>query len=377
MPEPTRYQQISAAAARLLATEGESGRFEFKRSSEAVKPDVLVAAANWVALDPERDSVTLLVGVDEVQDPATGLVTGHVRGLTGQLSTHVDRIQQYVRNTDPVPVDVRIIEEAVSTAKPFLRLEIKPTFAPHYDGAGRRVTRQGASTRPLTDEELLNLYLDREGEQFEQRFRRSADLLIGFIDSVSEDVSELANRLEGGVEERLNAVLQSSWSAARDAEDSKSLAEDILEGLHINEEILPRIDSSIALSAESLFFRLEERRQSVWFQFCTDTMRRESAAADALAAALKAALEEPIHPEQWLINLTEYRFWSRKLSERERHAGGAPMTMKWWREAVTDRQRLSVDDARLRLEARSQFMKQLREDILAASSPRRSRRRRR
>ena len=53
MVEQLRFTEVSAAARRLLAAEGESGRFEFKRTSDAVKPDVLVAAANWVALSPD------------------------------------------------------------------------------------------------------------------------------------------------------------------------------------------------------------------------------------------------------------------------------------------------------------------------------------
>jgi hypothetical protein len=74
-----------------------------------------------------------------------------------------------------LPVSVTIIEEAVATSKPFLRLKIRPTFPPHFDAEGRRQTRNNASTRPLTDEELLDLYLDREAAKFEQRFQQTAD----------------------------------------------------------------------------------------------------------------------------------------------------------------------------------------------------------
>ena len=52
-----RYQRSSQVARDMLKAEGESGRFEFKRNAAAVKPEVLVAAANWVALDTTRQKV--------------------------------------------------------------------------------------------------------------------------------------------------------------------------------------------------------------------------------------------------------------------------------------------------------------------------------
>ncbi|WP_459980061.1 hypothetical protein, partial [Mycobacterium avium] len=88
----------------MLNTEGESGRFEFKQTARSVKPEVLCAAANWVAL--ERGGVaevTLLVRVGEVKNPQTGLVTGDILGLS-DLESAVQTIQNSVRETRPVPV---------------------------------------------------------------------------------------------------------------------------------------------------------------------------------------------------------------------------------------------------------------------------------
>ena len=160
--EPLRYPQISPDAKDLLAAEGESGRFEFKQTARSVRPEVLCAAANWVALQRGAvEEMTLLVGVGEVKHPTTGLVKGEILGVS-DLETAIQTIQNNIRETRPVPVAVTIIEEAVETPKPFLRIKIRPTFTPHFDAEGRRQTRNNASTRPLTDEELLDLYLDRE-----------------------------------------------------------------------------------------------------------------------------------------------------------------------------------------------------------------------
>ena len=64
-----RYAQISQAARQLLDTGGESGRFEFKRDAKAVSTAVLVAAANWVALSPDAERVTILGGSTNSQTP--------------------------------------------------------------------------------------------------------------------------------------------------------------------------------------------------------------------------------------------------------------------------------------------------------------------
>ncbi|WP_131808150.1 AlbA family DNA-binding domain-containing protein [Mycolicibacterium elephantis] len=99
--EPLRFKGVSKAARELLAASGETERFEFKRDASAVKK-VLVAAANWVALDPAtREKVTLLVGVDEEKGPGTGLVTGKIVGLS-DLDKSIDAIQQYCASTRPV-----------------------------------------------------------------------------------------------------------------------------------------------------------------------------------------------------------------------------------------------------------------------------------
>jgi hypothetical protein len=62
-----RFDRLSGVTWRFLRTEGESGRFEFKRNADAVGTSVLVAAANGAALEG-LGSVTILVGVDEKRD---------------------------------------------------------------------------------------------------------------------------------------------------------------------------------------------------------------------------------------------------------------------------------------------------------------------
>lgn len=321
-----RYSKVSEAARRVLDAGGESGRFEFKRDAKAVSSTVLVAAANWVALNPDEEQATLLVGVDERANPKTGVVTGKVVGLPGNLHKHVETIQNYVRDTHPTPVNVRIVEEGTATGTPFLRLEIAPTLPPHYDNGGRRVVRNNASTRPLVDEELLAIYLDREGARFEQRFARTArQLLAGIleitssVDDVASTISAVVATMEGQVTEQLDALRMTAWDAASEAEDSKSIAERI-------EYDLQQLGDRLGSLPQEMFFQVRNLRQRVWLAFAHVAALRPTKATPRLQEELKALLEKPIDPHEWLANGAEVDVWQEelgRLTERGTMAGWA------------------------------------------------------
>jgi hypothetical protein len=214
-----RYQEVSAEARRILSLEGESHRFEFKETAEVVDARVLTAAANAVLVEEIAEGfVTILVGVKEVADEQPGVVRGEVVGLVkmnderarrASIEKARQKIQSRASETLPVPVGLRIIEEGVDTSAPFLRIEVRPTRAPHYTRDGLRVTKSGASTRAITDEELIDVYLVREAEAFRQRFTEIAAGLIGTVET-----------LRGHVEATSKAIV----SALKDVEDSAGYA---------------------------------------------------------------------------------------------------------------------------------------------------------
>ncbi|MEU5943811.1 hypothetical protein ABZ807_32715 [Micromonospora sp. NPDC047548] len=219
---------MSSEATRLLATEGESHRFEFKEKADAVDARVLVAAANTVVLDKIPEGfVTILVGVKEVADSTTGVVQGHVIGLTqmnddnarrNSLDNARHRIQSRASETLPVPVGLRIIEEGVDTKAPFLRLEVAPTRAPHYTRDGHRVTRYGASTRAITDDELVEMYLIREADAFRRRFGEVAAELTGSVERLGTSVETTADAILRSME----AIRDVAGSAAGEASEAAS-----------------------------------------------------------------------------------------------------------------------------------------------------------
>ena len=326
--ERLRYEGVSAAARRILTHEGESGRFEFKQTSKVVEPAVLVAAANWVALEPTRDVVTILAGVAEVVDDGTGLTRGQPVGLPGNdLSHHVRRIQDYARATLPVPVGVRIIEEGVATPTPFLRIEVWPTRAPHFDGSGRRVTRDGASHRALMDEELMSIYLDRESVQFEARFDKTAKRTIDAVQSIQDGLGGISTEVA-----RLPGLIDNAESAAAmagfEADDAKRAIEDLGRRMDARFDALEkRLAHHLNRTPLFVLLRLRHVRGRAWRAFCVDRVLRPSKAAERLAPRLLAMLNEPLAIEEHVRNLIELEGWEAVVKERK---GRRPASMRWW-----------------------------------------------
>jgi hypothetical protein len=340
--KPSRHQEISAEAQEMLAL-GESGRFEFKRDVDAVSVKLLATLANWVALDPDREVAHLLVGVDEIEDQTTGLVSGEPCGLAKGLERAVARIQDLASKTRPVPVDAFIVEENVSGEKPFVRVEVRPTMPPHFDDEGRRQTRQGRSTRAITDEELLRVYLDREAGNFAARFRQTSDELRLAVGVISNQVDDVAAEIEESIAEPIRSLTRTAESAAeaaRSAEDSADSASasamnaeyEVSNVQRLVKDLHDTVDDMREQTSESLAFRLVKLRRRVWWNFTVDTWQHTSALADQLEQRLRALLTREISIDaassSWETGLWEDVLEVRMAQPRQR------ATQKWWRAAI-------------------------------------------
>jgi DNA-binding ferritin-like protein len=341
-PQASRFREVSTAAKRILAL-GESDRYEFKRDVDVVTPRLLAALANWVSLEPSRDAAHLLVGVDEVEDKDTGLVLGVPFGLPKGLDKAVARIQDMASKTRPIPVDVRIIEEGVDEPTPFLRVEIRPTMAPHFDDEGRRQTRQGRSTRALTDDELLGIYLDREAGSFATRFRQTTTELQSAVGAVGNQVDQIAEGIQRNIAEpieRMTATAEEAAEAARSAAsaaDSANAAADTTsyEVEHVQRLVRDLQDAVNDLddeSHENLVFRIVQARRKVWWNFTLDTFEHTSARATKLDEQLRELLARDVsfEPDR---NSWELAVWQDLLRDRQEQRRGRG-TQKWWMEAI-------------------------------------------
>ena len=287
-----RYPRLAEATRRLLRTQGEVGRFEFKQTSEAVTSKVLVAAANAAALEG-IDHVMILVGVGERQDRVTGVVTGEVVGLSN-VEQAKQRITSAAVRTRPVPIGLTIIEENAETKKPILRLEVRPTRPPHFDDNGSRVTRLGASTRAVTDEELVELYLRREAEAFEARFRQTASRLEAELARVTGEVK--------AIEDRLSDTHELADQAAVASDEGREFVFGLEEMLgHVLSDVE---DMRFPSSFEAAWWDLARSRRIGWRHFAT----RKTKAARA-EAILREVLETRPSPFDYERNLAEAEAW--------------------------------------------------------------------
>lgn len=340
--QPSRFKKVSPAAKDILAL-GESDRYEFKRDAEVVTPKLLAALANWVSLDPTRDAAHLLVGVEEVEDKDSGLVYGRPFGLPKGLDKAVARVQDMASKTRPLPVGLRIVEEGVEEPTPFLRLEIRPTMAPHFDDEGRRQTRQGRSTRALTDDELLSIYLDREAGSFAARFRQTTTELQSAVGAVGSQVDQIADGIEKKIVEpiaRMTATAEEAANAAHlaaAAADSANASADTAsyEVEHVQrlvQDLQEVVNSLNDESHQNVAYRLIQARRRVWWNFTMDTYEHTSTRAAKLAAQLRELLRRDIsiEPDR---NRWELAVWRDLLSDRKRQRRERG-TQKWWTEAI-------------------------------------------
>lgn len=343
-PKPTRYQGISTEAGLMLSL-GESGRFEFKREPDVVSVKLLATLANWVALDPDREVAHLLVGVDEVEDEATGLVYGVPYGLPKGLDRTVARIQDLASKTRPVPIDAFIVEENVATDTPFVRVEIRPTMPPHFDDEGRRQTRQGRSTRALTDDELLRIYLDREAGSFAAGFRQSGEELRSAVGVIGGQVDDIASAIDNSTAEPVRRLARTAQAAA-DAAASAASSADSAEASAMNaehetdnvrrlvEDLREVVEDIRDDTPESLAFRLLKMRQLVWWGFSVDTFGHGSPLSNRLEERLHGLLSVDISIDmarsRWELGLWEDALAVR--SSRPRQRG----TQKWWHAKIRE-----------------------------------------
>lgn len=343
-PEPSRHQEVSAVAQQMLAL-GESGRYEFKRDVDAVTVGLLAALANWVAADPTREVAHLLVGVDEVEDKTTGLVHGQPFGLPKGLDKAVSRIQDVASKTRPIPVEVFIVEEGVAEPIPFIRVEVRPTMPPHFDDQGRRQTRQGRSTRALTDEELLRIYLDREAGSFALRFRQVSEELRSAVGAVGSQVDQIAEGIEKNVATPIMALTSTTHDAAEAAESASSSADSAASSAdtvsyeveHVQrlvrelQEIVEDIQND---STQNLAYRVIRLRRKVWWNFTVDTWEHKSKRADQVQARLRDLLSGDVSLDADR-NTWELRVWQDLLKDR-RAQRGERGTQKWWDAAIRE-----------------------------------------
>lgn len=154
---------------------------DFKREASAVHAADLVAFANAAA------GGTLLIGIDEYTT-TDGVQRGRVVGCEVDDSARLSIVN---KATGCYPnIEVEIFAENLA-AKSILRIEIPSGHAkPYCTQGGQYSIRADGRNRALYPEELLSIFMDREGEQFLSRFRNAVFRLEHQIGGISHSLSD-------------------------------------------------------------------------------------------------------------------------------------------------------------------------------------------
>lgn len=174
------YRRLSQRTRSLLdAPEGVN--VDFKREVQAVRSADLVAFANSPL------GGTLLIGIDEYTSP-DGVQRGRIVGCDVD-----DRARLLIVNkaTECIPnIELQIYTENLAQSRPVLRIEIPSgRLKPYCTHGGEYRIRTDGRNRALLPEELLAIYMDREGAQFISRFRDAVTQLEHQVEGINHSLS--------------------------------------------------------------------------------------------------------------------------------------------------------------------------------------------
>lgn len=197
------YRGLSRRTQSLLQV-SEGMNVDFKRDVSGIKSRNLVAFANTPL------GGTILVGVDEYTD-VEGVQRGEVVGCEVDDNARLIIVN---KATDCFPtVELGIFVENIAR-KPILRVEIPPGHhKPYCTQRGEYCVRSDARVRALFPDELLAIFMDREGEQFISRFHDAVHQLEQQVGSIRHvlsagmlDVSGHIHDLDDQLRRTLNRI---------------------------------------------------------------------------------------------------------------------------------------------------------------------------
>ncbi len=230
------YRRLSQRTRHLLDMP-EGLNVDFKRETQAVRSADLVAFANAPL------GGTLLIGIDEYTT-TDGVQRGKVVGCEVDDKARLALIN---KSTGCIPnLDIHLYTENLA-GKPILRVEIPSgPNKPYCTQRGEYAIRTDGRNRAMLPEELLAIFMEREGDLFLSRFRTAVQQLEHQVGSVSHALSE--GML--GVSERLfelDQQLQRTLSRIEQLTDSnKKRSRNLMQALRQSQDGIVQLENSIA-----------------------------------------------------------------------------------------------------------------------------------
>ncbi|MFE8071256.1 ATP-binding protein [Marinobacteraceae bacterium S3BR75-40.1] len=178
------YKRLSRRT-RLLLNQAEGWTVDFKRDLNGVKHKTLIAFAN----SPTGGAI--LVGVEEVT--VEGVQRGRVVGC--DVSDHARlQIQNKALSCTP-PINIQIITENLAN-RPILRVEVPSgPNKPYCSQSGEYAIRSDGRNRALQPEELLQMFMEQEAEQFVARFRHAVGKLETQVETMDTELRSGVDRM--------------------------------------------------------------------------------------------------------------------------------------------------------------------------------------
>lgn len=203
------YKRLSKRAKEFLAS-GESKLVDYKERVKGLHAEDLVAFAN------SADGGAILLGVREERGK-DGTQHGEPIGHPIDDDTRLQIMGKALSCSPPVQIEI-VIENL--DAKPFYRLEI-PSGAhkPYATNGGTYKIRENGRNNSILPEQLLKLFLEREGEEFTRRFSNATSKLDSQMASALGSVQGLEAIITSKIEE-IGGTLGWAEYKASDAADT-------------------------------------------------------------------------------------------------------------------------------------------------------------
>lgn len=211
MSKQTEFRGLSRRVRTLLSS-GENKHVDYKKRVNGLHAEDLVAFAN------SPDGGAILIGVEEVQD-ANGQQKGKPVGCP--IGDHVKlQIIGKAMSCNP-PVQIEIFTENLSTT-PFYRIEIPSgSEKPYATNNGTYKIREDGRNAPLLPPQLLNMFLNREGEEFRRRFSNAT----GNLETKMGETLSLVTDLEHVISLKIEQIASSMGMAEYEAGDAADTIE--------------------------------------------------------------------------------------------------------------------------------------------------------
>ncbi|GGB95474.1 hypothetical protein GCM10011352_21960 [Marinobacterium zhoushanense] len=249
------FRRLSRRTQQLLAAP-EGVNVDFKREVQAVRSADLVAFANAPL------GGTLLIGIDEYTSP-DGVQRGRVVGCDVD-----DRARLLLVNkaTECIPnIELKIYTENLSKSHPILRIEIPSGhLKPYCTHGGEYRIRTDGRNRALLPEELLAIYMDREGEQFLSRFRDAVFQLEHQVEGVNYSLSKGILAVSQHLEDLDDQLRHTLHRIEQLTDSNKKRSRNLLQALResqrsivqLEEVVTPRVDSLSSSLLEDIEHKL-------------------------------------------------------------------------------------------------------------------------